>query len=243
MFKSFHVFLFTCLLSLVTMVPAAEAQGDSTVVRFYIPSYYFIIKAGNQFYENRKIIKLPQGVQRIQIYTPEFNLIDTLIVIEDLPEGQLIMPDFSVSAEFDRYQNDLKIYRDKNFIELGVPLITSAFAFGYAVYYYNQANTSYQNAAWYYRKWLGANNAERPVYLDEFQRHNADYKQFRRMNYITLALAGVSTAFSIRGYIRYRKRNVPAYVIPPVPFDEYYIRLEPLTYDLLYPGIRIIVPF
>lgn len=186
---------------------------------------------------------MQQGLQRVQIYTPEFELIDTLIFIEDAYDGQSIMPAFRVTDKFDQYQTALKSYRDRNFIELGVPLITASFAFGYAIYYYNQANLSYDNAAWNYRKWLGANESERNAYLDEVRRHNDDYKHYRRMNYFTLALAGVSSAFAVRGYIRYKKRSVPKYIIPPVPFDEFYLKLEPLSYDLLYPGIRIIVPF
>lgn len=227
---------------LFNQIPAT-AQDDSTVVRFYIPSYYFIIKANNKLYESRKIIKLPQGLQRVQIYTPEFELIDTLLFVENAPEGQLVMPSFRVSAEFDQYQRQYKEYRDRNFIELGIPLITASFATGYALYFYNRANLSYDNAAWYYRKWLGANFNERQAYLDEFLRHEADYKRYRTMNYISLALAGVSTAFTVRGYLRYKKRKTPTYQIPPVPFPDYYLRLEPLNYDLLYPGMRIIIPF
>ena len=186
---------------------------------------------------------MPQGLQRVQIFTPEFELIDTLIFIEDLFDGQMITPSFRVNKDFDQYQTALKNYRDRNFIELGVPLITASFAFGYALYYYNRANLSFDNASWYYRKWLGANEVERSIYLEEFKRHHADYKQFRRMNYFTLALAGASTVFAVRGYLRYRKRTTPKYRIPPVPFDEYYLRVEPISYDLLYPGIRIVVPF
>ncbi len=186
---------------------------------------------------------MPQGLHRIQIFTPEFELIDTLIFIEDQYDGQMVMPSFTVNKDFDQYQTAMKNYRDRNFIELGIPLITASFSFGYALYYYSRANMSYENAAWNYRKWLGANESERPLYLDELKRHNTDYKQYRRMNYITLALAGASTAFAIRGYIRYKKRPVPKYRIPPVPFDEYYLKVEPVSYDMLYPGIRIIVPF
>ncbi|MFN4298276.1 MAG: hypothetical protein ACK4EX_00955 [Thermaurantimonas sp.] len=227
---------------LVTCKPV-KAQVDSTVVRFYIPSYYFIIKTNDRLYESRKILKLPQGLQRIQIYTPEFELIDTLLIVEDAPDGQIVIPSFRVNADFDHYQRQLKDYRERNFIELGIPLITATFAAGYALYYYSRATLSYDNAAWYYKKWLGANLNERQAYLDEFLRHEADYKRYRTMNYITLAIAGVSSAFTVRGYLRYRKRKVPTFRIPPVPFPEYYLRLEPLTYDLLYPGIRIIVPF
>ncbi|GCD78035.1 hypothetical protein JCM31826_15170 [Thermaurantimonas aggregans] len=235
--------VFNLLIFPLIIYTPAKAQVDSTVVRFYIPSYYFIIRTNDRLYESRKIVKLPQGLQRIQIYTPEFELIDTLLIVEDAPDGQMVMPSFRINEEFDRYQRQLKEYRDRNFIELGIPLITSTFAVGYALYYFNRANLSYDNAAWYYRKWLGANLNERQTYLDEFLRHEADYKRYRAMNYITLAVAGVSTAFTVRGYLRYRKRKVPTFRIPPVPFSEYYLRFEPLTYDLLYPGIRIIVPF
>jgi hypothetical protein len=63
------------------------------------------------------------------------------------------------------------------------------------------------------------------------------------MNYISLALASVSSVFTIRGIIRYYRRKTPVYRLPIIPFEEYDIRLEPLSYDLLYPGIKIIVPF
>lgn len=219
------------------------AQVDSTVVRLYIPSQFFIVKVKDKIYENRKIIRIPQGLQRIQIYTPEYEFLDTLIYIENNPDGQIITPVFKISREFDNYINEMKTYRETNFIEVGVPLILTAFSAGYTVYYYGRANLSYDNAAYTYRKWLGANSIEKQAYLNEFQRHFEEYKYYRTMNYISLALASVSSVFTIRGIIRYYRRKTPVYRLPIIPFEEYDIRLEPLSYDLLYPGIKIIVPF
>lgn len=221
----------------------AWAQADSTIVRFYIPSQFFIIKTGDNIFENRKIIKLPQGLQRIQIYTPEYEFLDTLIFVEENPEGQIITPVFKISKEFDRYIGEMKAYREKNFVDVGIPLIVTAISAGFTVYYYGRANLSFDNAAYTYRKWLGANTFEKQTYFDEFQRHFDDYKYYRTLNYISLAVASVSSVFTVKGIIKYYKRKTPTYKLPIIPFKEYDLKLEPLSYDLLYPGIKIIVPF